>query len=55
MEKAELTPEEKRFFELNRDFIRLVSTHYFLRFNQFEIVEAKVIRYQIDQGNLKEK
>ena len=55
MEKVELTPEEKRFIELNRDFIRLVSTHYFLRFNQFEIVEAKIISYQIDKANLKEK
>ena len=55
MEKVELTPEEKRFFELNRDFIRLVSTHYFLRLNQFEIVDGKVLKYEIDKANLKEK
>lgn len=41
MEKVELTPEEKRFFELDRDFIKLVNIHYFLRFNQFEIVDGK--------------
>ena len=55
MEKVELTPQEKRFLELNCDFIRFVMAHYFLRFNQFEIVEGKIVTYQIDKGNLKEK
>jgi len=55
MEKVELTSQEKRFLELNRNFIRLVSVHYFLRFNQFEIVDGKIVAYQIEKGNLKEK
>jgi len=55
MEKVELTPQEKRFLELNRGFIRFVSIHYFLRFNQFEIVDGKIVDYQIEKGNLKKK
>ena len=53
MEKVEVTPQEKRFLELNRDFIQLAGRHYFLRFNQFEIIDGKIKNYQIEKGNLK--
>lgn len=53
MEKIEVTPQEKRFLELNRRFVELVGSHYYLRFYQFEIVDGKIKNYQIEKGNLK--
>jgi len=53
MEKIEVTSQEKRFLELNQDFIRFAGNHYYLRFYQLEIIDGKIKNYQIEKGNLK--